>query len=259
MVWFHKKWWWETISSECVIIILILTGCATVTSSRKFVGLPVASNSLDQLEAPLKTLWDKWTIQFGGMMRGGGSRLFGSSLNLSTGDDRGEGTGEFPLQITATLMDSSLIEAGLKYYSDMIGMTPEERAEFRNTYYKRYDVEDRVLIWCELQTSWTELFLDPDRWLIFIEDDQVNQHEPLQVLEDSTSIDQKLTDSLARVPPEPGYRVWRNHQKTWMLCFPKRDYYKNPILSEKVKYLKLIFQQKDDEKSRAEGIWVFKK
>ena len=259
MVWFHKKWWWETIFSELVISILILTGCATVTSSRKYVGLPVDSNSLNQREVSFRTLWDKWTIQFGGIMGSGGPRLFGNSLTLSSGDDRGGGEGEFPLQITATLMDSSLIDAGLKYYSDRIEMTPEERAEFCSTYYKRYDVENHFLIWCELQTSWTELFLDPDRWLIFIEDDQVNQHEPVQVLEESTSIGQKRTDSLTQLMPEPGYRVWRFHRKALMLCFSKRDYYKNPILSEKVKYLKLIFQQTDDEKIRAEGIWVFKK
>jgi hypothetical protein len=259
MVWFHKKRSWNIILYGLVFFILILTDCATVTSSRKYVGLPVDSNSLDQREAPFRTLWEKWTIRFGGSMRSGGSRLLGNSLTLSTGDDRGGGEGEFPLQITATLMDSSVIEAGLKYYSDKIEMTLEEKAEFRNTYYKRYDVENHLLIWCELQTSWTDLFLDPDRWLIFIEDDQVNQHEPVQVLEESTSTGQKQTDSLTQLSPEPRYRVWRYHQKALMLCFPKRDYYKNPILSEQVKYLKLIFQQKDDEKSRAEGIWVFKK
>lgn len=259
MVWYHKKWWGELILSVGVICVLVMTACTSITYSRKYVGSSVDSSSSGQKEESYRTLWEKWTIQFGGSMRGGGPRLFGNPLTLSTGDDRGGGGGEFPLQITATLMDSSLIEAGLKYYSDRIEMTPEERAEFRNTYYERYDVDNHLLIWCELQTSWTELFLDPDRWLIFIEDDQVNQHEPVKVLEESTSIGQSRTDSLTQLPPGPGYRAWSFHQKALMLCFPKRDYYKNPILSEKVKYLKLIFQQKDDEKSRAEGVWVFKK
>ena len=242
-----------------VICVLVMTSCTSMTYSRKYVGSSVDSTSSDQKEESYRTLWEKWTVQVGGNMKSGGPRLLGSSLTMPSGYDRGGGGGEFPLQITATLMDSSLIEAGLKYYSDIIDMTPEEGEEFRNAYYKRYDVEDHLLVWCELQTSWTELFLDPNRWIIFIEDDQVNQHEPVKVLEESTSIGQSRTDTLTQLPPRSWYRAWRFHQKALMLCFPKRDYYKNPILSEKVKYLKLIFQQKDDEKSRAEGVWVFKK
>jgi len=239
-----------------VIILLLLSSCATVPSSRKYVGTVFGSKV--QIKESFPTLWEKWTVYFG-MASWGGKPWQLLSNPFTGGEGRGGPGGEFPLQITATLMDTMLIEAGLQHYDTILAMTPGERAEFRRAYSQRYDVENHLLIWCELQTSWAELYLDPDRWIIFIEDDAVNQYEPVQILEEPQPIRQTVMDRLPEFQPEQRGPRWEVDQKTLMLCFPKRDFYENSILSEEVEFLKLVFQLNDDEKTRAEGTWVFKK
>jgi hypothetical protein len=242
-----------------VLFLLLLTFCATAPSSRKYVGLILDSKTSAQREQSFSTLWEKWTVQLGMTTRGG--KPWGLSNLFTVGGDMGGrgGPSEFPFHIAATLMDSSLIEAGLQYYATLLTMAPEEQAEFRNAYYRRYDVENHLLIWCELRTTWTELFLDLNRWLIFIEDDVGNRYEPVQILEESQPICPMVKDNLPGFQREQGRWGWEVHQKSLMLCFPKRDFYKNPILSQRSQFLKLVFQASEDEKTRAEGIWVFKK
>jgi len=256
MRWFsEQRARWAVVLCSLVILLLLLSSCATVPSSRKYVG-PVL-DSKGPIEESFPSLWEKRTVYLG-TGAGGRSPLRFINPRAMTGGPGG-GISEFPLRIAATLMDSFLIEAGLEHYADLVEMTPEEWAEFRRAYFQRYDVENHLLIWCELQTSWTELYLDLDRWIIFIEDDAVNQYEPVQILEEPQPIRQTVMDRLPEFQPQQRGPRWEVHRKTLMLCFPKRDFYENPILSEKVRFLKLVFQQSDDEKTRAEGTWVFKK
>lgn len=242
-----------------VLFLLLLGSCATVPSSQKYVGSVLDSKTSSQIDQTFPALWEKWTVQLGMTARGG--RPWGLSNPFTMGGGMGGrgGPSEFPLHISATLMDSSLIEAGLEHYANLLTMAPEERAEFSNAYYRRYDVENHILIWCELRTTWTELFLDINRWIIFIEDDAGNRYEPLQILEESQPIRPMVRDSLPGFQREQKRWGWEVHQKSLMLCFPKRDFYKNPILSERTQFLKLVFQLSEDEKTRAEGIWVFKR
>lgn len=169
------------------------------------------------------------------------------------------GEGGFPLSITATLMDSVLIQAGFRHYIDMLKMSSDEESEFRNSYHRRYDPANHILIWCQLQTNWAELHLELDRWIIFIEDDEQNQYEPVRMSEEP----QSYVPSIPQVPsgeysPE-GRPAWTSHRKNLMLLFPNRDFLKNPVISQDVKFLKLVFLSRDDDKSRAEGSWVLKK
>jgi hypothetical protein len=236
------------------VLFLLLISCATVPSSKKYVGTVISSEISVHIEESFSTLWEMRTVYFGQEKMGGKSLHLGIP-SIMTGARGGEG--EFPIQITATLMDSLLIEAGLKHYASFLEMTPEEEAEFRSNYYSRYDPANHLLIWCGLQTSWAKLHLDPDRWTIFIEDDAGNQYEPVQILEESQPIPQTITDMFPDFQPKQGRRAWESHQKTIMLCFPKFDFYQNPVLSDKLKFLKLVFLLSDDQKTRAEGIWEF--
>jgi hypothetical protein len=238
-----------------VLFLLLLGSCATAPSYRKYVGPVFDSKSSSQIEESFPDLWEKWTVYLGVATQGG--RPWQLSNPFAMGGS-GPG-GEFPLQITATLMNSSLIEAGLQHYATLVKMTPEEQTAYRSHYFQRYDVENHLLIWCELSTTWAELHLDLDRWIIFIEDDAMNQYEPVRVLEESQSSREMVMDRLPGFQPEQRRPRWEIHQKTLMLCFPKRDFYGAPVLSEEVEFLKLVFQLTEDEKTRAEGIWVFKK
>ena len=240
-----------------VLFLALLLSCATAPSSRKYVG-PIRDSKLqDRLEASFETLWENWTVYLGAAAGGGSPLRFINPLGMAGGP--GGGISEFPLRIAATLMDSLLIEAGLEHYADLVQMTPEERTEFRNAYFQRYSVENHLLIWCELQTSWTERFLDLDRWIISIEDDAGNRYEPEQILEESQYSREMGMPMLPRFQPEQRLPRWEIHEKTLMLCFPKRDFYGAAVLSEEVEFLKLVFQQSDDEKTRAEGLWMFTK
>jgi hypothetical protein len=242
-----------------VVFLLLLVSCATAPSTRKYVGSVFDSKTSAQTEQSFPALWEKWTVQLGMTTRGGKPWQLGNPFTMAGGRGERGGPSEFPLYIAATLMDSLLIEAGLQHYANLAKMTPEEKTAFRSAYFQRYDVENHLLIWCELKTTWTELFLDSNRWIIFIEDDAGNRYEPVQILEESQPIHPMVRDSLPGFQREQGRWGWEVHQKSWMLCFPKRDFYKNPILSERSQFLKLVFQLSEDEKTRAEGIWVFKK
>jgi hypothetical protein len=258
MPWFSKqRTWWAPVLWTLVIFLQLLVSCTTMSSSQKYVGSVSDSKTSAKTEESFSSLWEKWTVYFGAGASGGKPLRFLNPLAMTGG--AGGGDSEFPLHITATLLDSLLIEAGLQHYATLLTMTPDEQAEFRNSYYRRFDPANHILIWCELRTTWTELFLDLKHWLIFIEDDAGNRYEPAQILEESQPSRQMANDSLPGFQLERERRGWVVHRKSFMFCFPKQDFYKNPILSERSQFLKLIFQWNEDEKTRAEGIWVFKK
>lgn len=198
-------------------------------------------------------LWEEWTVQFGATDR---EERLGVSSPLTVVEGHID---EFPLQIAATLIDSTLIEAGLQHYATLLAMTPEEQADFRRAYCKRHTPANHLLIWCELQTIWAENYLAPRRWIIFLEDDAGNQYEPLQISEESPPIRQMVTERRSGSQPEQERRGWSVQQKALMFSFPKRNIHGTPVPSEKLKFLKLTFQLKGDEETRAEGVWVFKR
>lgn len=258
MPWFSfQRVWWAAVFCTLILLLSLLPSCATAPSSLKYVGPLFDSQNPSRTKESFPDLWERWTVHLGGGMRSGKPWQLGNLFAMGGG--QGGPGGEFPLQITATLMDTMLIEAGLQHYATLVKMTPEEKTEFRHTYLEHYDAENHILIWCELRTTWAELHLDFDRWIIFIEDDADRQYEPVRILDESRPVRQTVDDRLSEFLPEQSRMRWEVHQKSCMLCFPKRDLLKNPVLSPKVKFLKLVFQLSDDEKTRAEGIWVFKK
>ncbi len=256
-----KARWYILFLCDIVFSFSVLSSCAAVPSSKKYVDTSLDSKSSVRTEEFFPKLWEKWTVQFGAVARSGAPLQLLNPLNMFEGTDRDGGENQFPILINATLMDTLLIEAGLEYYAVLINMTPEEERRFRTSYFQRYEVESHLLIWCKLQTSWSELYLDPSRWIIFIEDDAGNQYEPLQILEEENetpALSRKAGERFPQLHSEDRKPEWETHQKNLMLCFPKRDFLNNPVLSKRVKSLKLIFQQIEDERIRAEGTWVFK-
>jgi hypothetical protein len=253
---FDRRMRQKIIAVNLAASLLLLFSCASLPSTTKYVGPVFDSKSTGQNSASFESLWERWTIHLGGMS-GGGPRSSGGFLGLSGGG--GGGGGEFPIQITATLMDSSLIEAGLLHYADLLHMTPEELGVYRANYYQRYGAENNLLIWTDLSTSWTELYLDLKRWIVFIEDDAGNQHELKKTIEEPESYPLETADNLAGSPPVVEFRRMPYHQKRLMLCFAKRNFAGEPVLSKDVRSLKLVFQQNDDPKIKAEGVWVLKK
>jgi hypothetical protein len=243
-----------TVAFYSPVLLLLLSSCATVPSSQKYVSSVSDLKSSSQMDESFQALWERRTVYFGQERLGGKPLHLGLPFMMS---GKPGGDGEFPLQITATLMDSLLIEAGLKHYASLVKMNPEEEVEFRSSYYSRYSPSNHLLIWCELQTNWAELHLDLKRWTIFIEDDAGNQYEPAQILEESQPDRRIAMDSMSEFQLGIQNKTWKVNRKILMLCFPKRDFYQKPILSDMTKSLKLIFQLINDSQTRAEGIWMF--
>ncbi len=235
---------------------LFLCSCATAPSNRKYVGAVFEKEGSATVEESFPDLWEKWTVHLGSA--GGGPKPWQLMNPFSAGGGRGGPGGGFPLQIAATLMDTTLIEVGLKHYEAALGMTPEERAEFRRAYFRRYKVQDHLLIWCELQTSWAELHLDLKRWIIFIEDDAINQYEPVRISEEPEPLEPVATEIPFGERLDRSHPGWVVHRKNVMLIFPNQDFLENPVLSPKTKSLKIVFKLRQDEQTRGEGVWVFR-
>ncbi|UCE19853.1 MAG: hypothetical protein JSV84_05800 [Gemmatimonadota bacterium] len=236
---------------------LVLTSCATAPSSKTYVGPTTESSTHVTEDASFQDLWQKRTIQIGPALKKRSRSFLSTPFSGSGGQGAGGGDNEFPLSVTATLMDSSLIEAGLRYFADRIEMTQDEEATFRSRYFDRYDPTNYLLIWCELRTGFAQNYLNLDRWIISIEDDAGNQYEPARIIGEPPSYRHMVMEKPLAFHPERGYGEWEIHHKRVMLCFPNRDFYGNLIPSKGVQSLKLVFQQIDDRKIREGGIWVF--
>ncbi len=247
---------WATILLVLISLSFFSVRCATVPSSRKYVGAVSGSEASAPAEESFSTLWEKHTVPLSPAKGAGAPGLL--SLPLGIAGAQSGFPADFPLQIAATLIDSQLIEAGLTHYETMLAMTPKERSEYRQAYYNRYDPDNHVLIWCELQTTWAELHLDLNRWTIFTQDDQMNQHEPARVLEQPPLRRPTDVDMFPGIPSDRRLPSWQFHQKGVMLLFPDKDLLGNPTLSRETKFLTLIFMMTEDDQTRAEGTWVFR-
>ena len=145
---------------------------------------------------------------------------------------RGRSSGQFPLNVEATLMRDEVIEAGLEYYSEFIGMSPSEKESFAQSYRERHNLNEYILIEIQLRTTWAENYLDLNRWTIFIEDDQGNQNEPSEIAEEETPA---VGDDFSHPFPSKRYR------KTLFLYFKKYDIYGQQTLPKDIEFLKIIF------------------
>lgn len=247
---------WETILLVLIFLSLFSARCATMPSSRKYVGSVSGSKTSAAAEESFLSLWEKRTVHLSPAKSAGAPGLLSLPLGIA-GAQSGFPAG-FPLQIAATWMDTELIQAGLKHYETMAAMTPKERSEFREAYYDRYDPTNHILIWCELQTTWAELHLDLNRWTIFIQDNEMNQYEPVRVVEEPSPPRPATLHMFPGAPFDQKLPRWQFHQKNVMLLFPSRDFLKNPTLSTETKFLTLVFMVTEDDQTRAEGTWVFR-
>jgi hypothetical protein len=250
---------WITAVARLAPLLLFLAGCASVPSYQKYVGPVSATGGTGPNRETFQTLWEDRTVYFGRGTSGGGSGIFGTGFSALGGP--GTSAIGFPLDIAATFMDSLLLEAGFQHYSSLLEMSPQEQANFREAYQRLYDPAHHILIWCRLRTTWAELHLDLDRWTIFIEvqDDELNQYEPVEVLEEKQIASPAMMEVPLEFDPGPGPAGRQVHQKSIMLCFPRQDLLNNPVLPPKAKTLTLVFQENADQKTKAEGTWVLRK
>jgi hypothetical protein len=206
-------------------------------------------------------LWEERTISLG--QGGGGLRIpFFSSPGGGEMSDRES----FPLSVRATVVDSTLIEAGLREFARLAKMSDQELADFRARYSKAHDLGHNIYIWAELQTALAEEYLNLDRWAIFLEDEEKHQFEPVRVVEQprERGVERRVVPTQAGSDefPEGRFQGRFTRAKDVELYFPMSRLAGEPILSPAAKALKLVMLQADNPNVRAEGAWdpsTFKK
>ena len=158
----------------------------------------------------------------------------------------------FPLTISATIITEGIIRNAGEYYTKLLDMNQVETDSFMNAYREMYDLESNNLIWIYMKTNLAESYLNPDRWVIFVEDEDQNQFEPLKV-----SQDQPLLPDFNNERRD-NWRRTRAKESQFALIFPKKRFDDRPWIPNKGK-LKLVFMNPDKNIERADGTWIFDK
>jgi hypothetical protein len=231
--------------------LLFLIQCSSQPLSRTMIPPVPEGESSSKPEAVYLEARSKRTIELSPDRSGTGPRLI---LPGSPGGMRGF---DFPLMVTATLMDDRVIETGFLFYETALGMTSEEAAEFRRKYQTTYETDQYFLIEASLQTVMADNYLDLDRWTIFIEDDAGSQNVPARITElpqSSEAMTGAVEDPVSKrqMPVD-----WTRHRKTVLLYFPREDYYGKPVLHGNLKTLTLVFLLEKGGRGRGQGTWVF--
>jgi hypothetical protein len=240
----------ETMSRHLILWgLLLLIQCSSQPLSRTMIPPVSEGESSSEPEAAYLEARTKRTIVLSAG-RGESPRFM---LPGSPGRMRG---GDFPLIVTATLMDDRVVKTGFLFYETALGMTSEEAAEFQRKYRTRYETDQYFLIEVSLQTAMAENYLDLDRWTIFIEDDAGSQNVPARITELPLS-SQVMTGTVEDVGKRLMPVDWTRHRKTVLLYFPRKDYYGKPVLHENLKTLTLVFLLEKGGKGRGQGTWIF--
>ena len=233
-----------------IIIVLVLltnlffSGCYTAPKSSMSGEFAFKSNAADFIESISKN-----TIVFGtGVKVTKGGDSFFTGIGKS-GRSASSYPG-FPLKISATIITEEIIKNAGEYYTKLLDMNEAETDSFMNAYREMYDIENNNLIWIYMKTNLAESYLSPDRWVIFVEDEDQNQFEPLKILQAQPLIpdfENERRDLWRRT------RVKETH---FALKFPKKKFDDNDWVPVSGK-LKLVFMNPDKNIERADGTWIF--
>lgn len=156
----------------------------------------------------------------------------------------------FPLKISATIITEGIIRNAGEYYTKLLDLSEAEADSFMNAYREMYDVENNNLIWIYMKTNFAESYLNPDRWVIFVEDEDQNQFEPLKISQDQPLIQDFNNER------RDNWRRTRVKESQFGLKFPKKKFDDRPWIPNKGK-LKLVFMNPDKNIERADGTWIF--
>ena len=215
---------------------------------------PTLGTSPPMSDAPrtYKEVLRQWTIVFGPTRARAG-------LSSARADEATR-QGTFPVVVKAMLMDPKVIEAQLRRHDE-----PEEPPtdaqmdELRNAYYAEHETERYIEVRMELRTLLHKSYLDTDRWIIYLEDDRVNQYEPQRIVEvDALGPEEKEAgEDTIKTRKGKARRKSPTNKKFLELYFPRTDFYGKPIINREVRLLKLVFVALEDRETRAEGAWIF--
>ena len=240
------------LSFVSVIAIALLHGCATQMGRMPQAGgmEAVPSPSL----GPFDKIWSAHTVLLRQESEGGGAPF----LPFGGGESEGPRVEPFPLVARATYMDSTLIDAGIRQFSDLASMTQAEVDSFQARYRSMHCPQDSLFIWLTLSTTSTPEFLLLNRWTIFIENDEGRDFEPGRIVEHPVrngSPRQALggSEDVDRVRDE-GRLIWSPVSKDVELYFPLH-HFGNALIGSGTHSLKCVILDSRNVRVRAEAEW----
>jgi hypothetical protein len=205
---------------------------------------------------PLSKLIDSWTVTFG--MR----RQTPGGFFIGTGGEGTAGTSGFPLKIEATFIDP-LINIAQK----MENIKSSEFSEDSVLFYFDNVQKDIIEIRLSITTTYHESYLDLNNWIIYLENDKIEQFEPLKIeKQERPLLSSSRTFPLIKRPsqqisPDKNLRraLGEPIKSAYFSLFFKNKSKDKPIITEDTQFLKLVFLKEIGKNERAEGRWVFPK
>jgi len=212
----------------------------------------------------LSELLDKWTVTFGTKTGRSGA---GGFFARGVGESSPEGTG-FPLKIRATIIDPLINIAQKKETNKIHEFTPDSAISYFNNIKK-----DILEIQVSMTTSYHESYLDLKNWIVYLENDKIEQFEPWKIqkrekpfIEHSRTFKTPIYQRKIKSPNITDTsdmklsRIFGRSSKSayYSISF-KNKVQGKPLVAEDTKFLKLIFLKAVGTAERAEGKWIFLK
>lgn len=188
----------------------------------------------------LETLWNERTI-----------RLTPASGGLGGAQEGMRGL--FPLNASATLIDSTLMNAGLQEFALLADIKEQDKGSYAVRYKEINKPDEYLFVWLELRTSYSKDLLNLDKWSIFLEDDKGNQYDPKNIVEYPEK-DLPKVDTPNRRSSTERNNTWQMSSKILQLYFPKKRFDGSLLISPDVKSIKLVMFNWSNN-ARYEGKW----
>jgi len=227
-----------------------------------------------------KEIYKKWKVTFGS-----GYGIFTKKINMASVDKRGRYS--FPAAISALLLDPKIVEYEFRQ------KYPDRRDEWnslRKEYLAEVNPDNNILIRLSLYSALHPKFTDIYDWIVYIENDNGVQIEPLKIEEHNVPWDyfnteedlpdflkmrgmqraemtersmdgpERITGNTERIqqPAERGQVGFApaGHYRYYLLFFP-REVSGDAVINGNVKYLRLVFLKDIGSPEKAEGMWYF--
>ncbi|MSS73315.1 MAG: hypothetical protein EXS64_17770 [Candidatus Latescibacteria bacterium] len=186
-----------------------------------------------------------------------------------------------PLIVVATLMSPDLIEAEIRLLHKYYNPEGQSLDSIRTAYQTQNRVGDAILIRLKMSTPNAAPFLAKKNWVIYLEDKNGMDYEPIEVREEVVrpieaiklevpGATYEVTDVFGNyypyIPGEKTYLTEQTQNVTYVgnealvkVFFPVRNLREAPVVTPESAFLRLIIKPADGDAGPTEAEWRFKK
>ena len=203
------------------------------------------------MDSEFERLWDRRTITIPGGMGGQQSMspLFGSGAQA-------RGGGPFEIRVRATIMDTSLLNAGIDQFATLAEMSESEKREFANRYGQDRPIDQYIYVYAQITTPYADSYLDIDRWTFYLMDEDDMKYEPKQTISHDLYLEHGDSVFVKQEGLNPRVPYWLSEPNPYRdveFYFPLNDPEGNPILTADELTFGVVMNSDLDH--RAEGSW----